>query len=178
LPHRERARARRRWFGCAATLLLCLFWAPAQATEAVPIRADRILVLKSDRVLMLLRHGRVLRVFPIALGPHPNGTKRARGDGRTPEGTYVIDGRLVNSAYHLALHISYPSDAQRAQSIAAHTDPGGDIFIHGLPNWYQGPKNPSRFYKDWTEGCISVGDKAIEEIWRTVADGTPIEIRP
>jgi len=28
------------------------------------------------------------------------------------------------------------------------------------------------------DGCIAVTDEEIEEIWRAVADGTPIEIRP
>ena len=31
---------------------------------------------------------------------------------------------------------------------------------------------------DWTAGCIAVTDKQIEEIYRAVPDGTPIEIRP
>ena len=123
---------------------------------------------------MLLRGGVVLRSYPIALGSNPFGPKRVRGDGRTPEGIYVIDGRHTHSPYRLALHISYPSAADRAHSRA---DPGGDIFIHGLPAWY-GPRDPDRFYKDWTQGCISVGNTAIEEIWSAVDNGTPIEIRP
>ena len=31
---------------------------------------------------------------------------------------------------------------------------------------------------DWTNGCIAVTDREIEEIWRAVPNGTPIEIRP
>jgi len=30
---------------------------------------------------------------------------------------------------------------------------------------------------DWTDGCIAVTDKEIEQIWQAVPDGTPIEIR-
>lgn len=151
---------------------------PALAAHASLGKADRIVVLKSERKLLLMRHGAVLRSYPIALGPHSRGPKRATGDGRTPEGVYLIDGRHPHSPYHLALHISYPDAADRAYATAAHVDPGGDIFIHGLPAWYGGPKDPNRFYKDWTEGCISVGDTAIEQIWAAVDDGTPIEIRP
>jgi len=32
--------------------------------------------------------------------------------------------------------------------------------------------------KDWTDGCIAVTDQEIEEIWRLVDNGTPVEIRP
>ena len=156
--------------------------AMAKATPAaftVPrLKADRILVLKSARKLELLKDGAVLKTFPIALGGNPIGPKRAGGDGKTPEGVYYIDGRQPHSRYHLALHISYPNAVDRAAAAAVHRDPGGDIEIHGLPAWYEGPLDPVRFYKDWTHGCVSVGDRAIEEIYRAVDIGTPIEIRP
>jgi len=164
----------------AAALLFIGAGLPTSAAFAAHqsgVKADRILVLKSERKLLLLRGEKVLRSYPIALGPHPHGTKQVIGDGRTPEGVYTIDARHAHSPYHLALHISYPSEADRALAVAAHDDPGGDIFIHGLPAWY-GRNDPVRFYKDWTKGCISVGNTAIEEIWAAVDDGTPIEIRP
>lgn len=156
--------------------------ATAKATQAAftmpALKADRILVLKSARKLQLLKDGVVLKTYPIALGANPVGPKRAGGDGKTPEGVYTIDGFQPHSHYHLALHISYPNETDRAQAEAAHRDPGGDIEIHGLPAWYDGPLNPARFDKDWTHGCVSVGDRAIEEIYSAVTVGTPIEIRP
>jgi murein L,D-transpeptidase YafK len=142
-----------------------------------PLKADRIVVLKSRRVLELLRNGAVVKTYPIALGEHPRGAKRSVGDGRTPEGTYYIDARQPHSHYYLALHVSYPNAADKAQAVSAGRDPGGNIMIHGLPAWYRGPE-PERFYKDWTDGCVSVGDAAIEEIYAAVEVGTPIEIRP
>jgi murein L,D-transpeptidase YafK len=150
---------------------------PAAFTVTAP-KADKIVVLKSARKLQLLKGGVVLKTYPIALGGNPIGPKRVGGDGKTPEGSYTIDGFQPHSRYHLALHISYPNEADRAQAEAAHRDPGGDIEIHGLPDWYRGPLNPVRFDKDWTHGCVSVGDRAIEEIYRAVSLGTPIEIRP
>ena len=156
--------------------------ATAKATPAaftMPLlKADRIVVLKSARKLQLLKNGVVLKTYPIALGGNPVGPKRVGGDGRTPEGVYTIDARQPHSQYHLALHISYPNATDRAQAVAAHRDPGGDIEIHGLPAWYQGPLDPDRFDKDWTHGCVSVGDHAIEEIYAAVEIGTLIEIRP
>ncbi|HEY1506686.1 MAG TPA: L,D-transpeptidase family protein [Stellaceae bacterium] len=156
--------------------------ATAKATPAAfaisPLKADRILVLKSARKLELLKGGVVLKTYPIALGVNPIGPKRNAGDGKTPEGLYTIDGRQPHSHYHLALHISYPNAADSAQAANGHRDPGGDIEIHGLPGWYEGPLNPVQFDKDWTHGCVSVGDQAIEEIYAAVDIGTPIEIRP
>lgn len=169
--------SRRRLAALVLVLLVgAVATAPMAAAQPLP-KADRILVLKAKRRLLLLRDGVVLKSYPIALGPHPRGRKRWEGDGRTPEGLYVIDGRLAQTPYHLALHISYPSEADRARARAAGRDPGGEIMIHGMPDRF-GHTNPVRFFRDWTEGCIAVGNIAIEEIWNAVDDGTPIEIRP
>lgn len=140
-------------------------------------KADRILVLKAKRELRLLRGNVVLKSYPIALGWHPKGPKRRQGDGRTPEGYYFIDGRLTRTPYHLALHISYPGELDRARADRARRRPGGDIFIHGMPARF-GHTDPVRFFHDWTNGCIAVGNIAIEEIWNAVDDGTVVEIKP
>ncbi|HEX7966650.1 MAG TPA: L,D-transpeptidase family protein [Stellaceae bacterium] len=140
-------------------------------------KADRILVLKAQRQLQLLRGDTLLKSYPIALGPHPVGPKRRQGDGRTPEGVYTIDGRTRHTAYRLALHISYPNAKDRARAHAAHASPGDNILIHGMPARF-GRTDPVRFFKNWTNGCIAVGNIAIEEIWDAVDEGTPIEIRP
>jgi murein L,D-transpeptidase YafK len=175
---REGSRIRRTCRPVAAILFVLLALAASGASRADELgKADRVLVLKGRRELQLLRGDVILRSYPIALGRHPNGPKRRRGDGRTPEGVYVIDRRLDHSAYHLALHISYPNEADRASAHAAHVAPGSGIWIHGMPARF-GRTDPGRFFRDWTKGCISVGNVAIEEIWDAVDDGTVIEIRP
>ena len=58
-----------------------------------------------------------------------------------------------------------------------HASPGGDIYVHGLPNGYRAIGKAHRL-RDWTDGCIAVTDEEMDEIWRAVPDGTPIEIRP
>jgi murein L,D-transpeptidase YafK len=49
-------------------------------------------------------------------------------------------------------------------------------MIHGMPSWFG--RDDLQFAADWTNGCIAVSNSAIEEIWRSVDDGTAIEIRP
>jgi len=157
----------------SATLAL-----PSPTLAEPPIgKADRILVLKAKRELQLLRGDAVLKTYPIALGRHPVGPKRRENDGRTPEGTYFIDGRISQTPYRLALHISYPDEGDRDRARAAGVMPGKDIVVHGMPAEF-GRTDPVRFFVDWTDGCIAVGNIAIEEIWDAVDDGTPIEIRP
>ena len=136
---------------------------------------DGIVVEKSQRRMDLMSGDRVVRSYEIALGSTPEGHKQQEGDGKTPEGRYIIEGRNSSSAFHLSLKISYPDASDRAAAAARNVPPGGDIFIHGAPNWWLLPGQPPG---DWTRGCIAVTKAEIEEIWRLVPDGTPVEIRP
>ena len=127
--------------------------------------------------MLLISGSTVLRSYRVALGFDPVGHKVQEGDGRTPEGRYVIERRNPKSAYHLSLRISYPGPEDLARAVELGVDPGGDIFIHGLPNGV-GAADRGHPERDWTRGCIAVTDAEIEEIWALVADGTAIEIHP
>lgn len=135
------------------------------------IRADQIVVYKARREMLLLLGQSVLRVYRIALGREPVGHKEREGDGRTPEGLYTIDWRNPKSRYYLSLRISYPNAADRARAADLGVEPGGDIMIHGL-------KDGQIREGDWTQGCIAVTDKEMEEIWGLVPEGIPIRIEP
>ena len=150
---------------------LCLGLAAVAAQAHETEQADKVLVDKGDRQLYLLRGGEVWKSYPIGLGFAPDGDKQWEGDGRTPEGDYVLDWRNPNSRFYLSIHISYPDAGERARARARDADPGGAIFIHGN-HGLSGRK------RDWTLGCIAVTDAAMDEIWAAVPDGTPITIRP
>jgi murein L,D-transpeptidase YafK len=145
--------------------------------RAEAFKADKVVIHKSRRVMELMRGGTVLESFRIELGKHPTGPKMKNGDGRTPEGFYIVDGRNSHSAYHLSLHISYPNEIDRISSAQAGVKAGGEIYIHGMPPEF-GHADPIGYFKDWTDGCIAVGNKAIERVWAAVDVGTPVEIRP
>ncbi|HNX49173.1 MAG TPA: L,D-transpeptidase family protein [Thermoanaerobaculaceae bacterium] len=81
------------------------------------------------------------------------GPKRRRGDRQIPEGFYRIDGFNGASRYHLSLHIDYPNRADRFFAHERH--PGNNIFIHG---------------NELTNGCIPIGDHAIEQLYVAVLD--------
>lgn len=135
----------------------------------------QIYVFKGERKLHLLSGNKTLESFEIDLGFAPVGDKRVEGDGKTPEGTYLIDRRNPNSNFHLSVGISYPNAVDRAEAQALGQRPGGDIFIHGRgEGWIKGGKRKG----DWTAGCISVSDREIERIYAMVREGTPITIFP
>ena len=138
---------------------------------------DRILIEKSARRLMLISQGEVLKTYKIALGGNPIGPKERQGDNKTPEGTYVIDGRNRDSRFYLSLHISYPNERDKNRAKELGVSPGGDIMIHGIKNgssWV----GDAHAKVDWTNGCIAVTNEEIEEIARLTPNGTMVEIRP
>jgi murein L,D-transpeptidase YafK len=146
-------------------------------TYATLNKADKVIVIKSKRVLMLMRQSEIFKTYKIALGKQPNGHKIKAGDKRTPEGIYKLDSRNSDSKFHMAIHISYPNELDVTNAHRLGVSPGGDIMIHGLPQNFARLGKLHRL-SDWTNGCIAVTNSEIEEIWQLVPDGTPIEIRP
>lgn len=132
----------------------------------------KVVVQKGARKMQMFHNDQVIKTDKISLGFAAEGHKQFEGDGKTPEGAYVIDRRNPNSRYHLSIGISYPNPADIAFAQSQGKKPGGEIFIHGKTG--DGGKNKG----DWTFGCIAVPDKQMEEIYAMVRDGTPIHILP
>jgi murein L,D-transpeptidase YafK len=138
---------------------------------------DSIVVDKSARKLSVLANSKTLKSYRVALGRNPIGAKEQEGDNKTPEGVYTIDSRNPQSNFHLALHISYPSDADKARAAEHGVNAGFDIMIHGIQNG-RGWIGAFHRWNDWTAGCIALTDEEMEELWRVTPDGTAVEIRP
>jgi murein L,D-transpeptidase YafK len=68
---------------------------------------------------------KVLETFEVELGFEPLGHKAEEGDGRTPEGDYIVDRRNPNSEFYLSIGIDYPNEADIAAAEEAGVDPGG-----------------------------------------------------
>lgn len=145
---------------------------------------DRIVVSKKSRELYLISQGRVYKTYKVAFGfGFYDGNKVKMGDGRTPEGIYRVELKNAQSAYRKALRVSYPNDRDKAFAKASGVNPGGDIMIHGFP--VADNKELQRYalsqthpQLNWTQGCVAVTDKEIEEIFALVAVNTTIEICP
>lgn len=138
---------------------------------------DRIEVYKSKRKMNVYSGGILLKTYKIALGKNPVGHKEIEGDCKTPEGTYTIDGKNPESAFHKNLGVSYPNKKDLEHAAALGKSAGGDIKIHGLRNG-RGYRAKFHRWKDWTAGCIAVTDYEIDELYQSVKVGAEIEIFP
>ncbi len=148
-----------------------------QSPTATMPTADRVVVYKGERKMLLMRGNSILRTYKISLGLNPIGHKERSGDFRTPEGTYRLTRRNPRSDFFLSIQVSYPNDADLKKARRNGWDSGGSIMIHGLPNQL---KHTPAYYanSDWTDGCIAVSNSDMLEIWLLTADNAPIEILP
>jgi murein L,D-transpeptidase YafK len=148
----------------------------------------RLVVLKSARVLRILRDGVPMREFPVALGANAAADKAVEGDQATPVGDFSVCAKNPRSKFHLSLCLDYPNAEDAARGLAAglidvrehdlivaavaagtvppqHTRLGGEIYIHGGGS-----------ARDWTRGCIALDDAAMREVYELAVVGTPVRI--
>ncbi len=156
-----------------AVIMLFLGW-PVQAAEP-PV--DAVLVIKNERKLFLLANGTAVREYSVVFGANPEGHKQQKGDERTPEGKYLLDYKKSDSAFYKAIHISYPNERDKKRAKKKGVDPGGFIMIHGQKNGIGWLSWISQSF-NWTDGCIAVTNSEMDEIFRRVKVGIPVEIRP
>ena len=154
-------------------IVILLFLGTAHSEQT----ADLVVVEKSKSRLYLMREGEAFASFRVAFGSNPKGHKQEQGDGRTPEGRYILDYKNSGSAYYKSIHISYPNAKDRKEARNLGVDPGGDIMIHGQKNGY-GRLSILVQRFNWTNGCIALSDRDMDTVWNAVKPGTPIEIRP
>lgn len=148
--------------------------------EQTPI--NEVKVYKAKRQVKLMHNQQEIRTYPMRLGFDPIGHKVKEGDGKTPEGQYILDWRNPKSAFYKSLHINYPNAEDQATAKQLGVSAGGDVMIHGSATISQIEKLPSLMTylprNDWTWGCVAVRNVDMDEIWKLVDDGTVITIYP
>jgi murein L,D-transpeptidase YafK len=140
-------------------------------------KADMVLVVKSQSKLYLIKNNKVFREYRVAFGANPKGPKHQEGDERTPEGRYILDYKKADSAFYKAIHISYPNAEDKKRAKKLGINPGGLIMIHGQKNGFGWFSWITQHF-NWTDGCIALSNRAMDEIWESVDVGTPIKIEP
>jgi len=169
--------------------------------EKEPVRIDyltaltdivnpEIYVYKEKRRLYVIQSNVMVRDYPIGLGFHPVGDKEIEGDGRTPEGDFLICRKVPVGRFNNALVLNYPDrkHAERALFVGIlsplefreiltalerkamppwSAKLGGQLYIH-----------PGGAYKDWTQGSIALYNSDMDELCKIASTGTQVHIRP
>jgi murein L,D-transpeptidase YafK len=140
-------------------------------------KADRVVVLKSEKSINLYKGEHLLRIYPVVFGGNRVGHKQQEGDKRTPEGKYILDFKKADSAFYKAIHISYPNEQDIENAKKRGVSPGSSIMVHGQKNGFGWASFLTQYF-NWTNGCIALSNKNMDSVWELVDTGTPIEIRP
>jgi murein L,D-transpeptidase YafK len=158
--------------------------AAAPAAPAPPAPFE-IVVRKAAHTLSLYQGARLLKVYPVVFGKDPVGPKLYQGDHRTPEGVYHIVEKYHHPYWSRFMMLDYPT-AQDATVYAwarrrgvlpgrgrAVRGIGGAIGIHGTED-----ESLNRRGINWTEGCISMSNHDVDELYALVPLGTRVVIGP
>lgn len=147
----------------------------------VNAQLTRIEIHKSKYQLKLFQQNKLLKTYPVVLGPDPVNDKQREGDGATPEGTFHLRDKYAHAKWSYFLWIDYPTteswkrfnERKAAGKIPANATIGGEIGIHGVP---AGRDDLITQGQNWTLGCISLSNAHITELYSAVQVGTEVKI--
>jgi murein L,D-transpeptidase YafK len=172
------SKSRKFWITIFASLIGITVYANKTTEKLNPtVSIDKIVVLKSKRILLVYAQNQVVKTYKIALGRQPVGKKEIEGDKKTPEGNYTIWKKGPHAKYHKYLFISYPNKSDVINAHKKNKKPGGLIYIHGLNKRYA-KVGKLHTLSNWTLGCIAVTNDEIDELYKLIKVGTKIEIKP
>ncbi|MES2703402.1 MAG: L,D-transpeptidase family protein [Bacteroidota bacterium] len=155
----------------------------------VPINPDTmikdsvmVVVNKSKFNVEVFYRRKKIRVYKAVFGPKPLVDKCMEGDRCTPEGSYRIRSKNPASKYYKCLLIDYPNDSSTVRfkrmknegKVPAAARIGGDVGIHGI---WKGGDDMIEMGIGWTDGCIAIKNKDIDDLYPLVAVGTRVYIK-
>ncbi len=141
-----------------------------------------IFISKSNYMLQVRYRGKIIRTYKAVFGPNPLQNKLVEGDRNTPEGVFRIANKNPASKYDKFMGLNYPNDSalvrfnklKASGAIPPSSQPGGNVGIHGI---WQGGDDMIQLGIGWTDGCIALKNKDIEELFSLVTVGTKVVIR-
>lgn len=154
--------------------ILFLTFFTVNCAKAGSYNVDEVRVYKTKHRMEMLFEGKITKVYSVMLGRGGIEPKIQEGDKLVPEGKYILDYKNPHSKFNRSIHISYPNkdDVERAKKLGVK--PGGDIMIHGMPEFLF--DDISFPMLDWTAGCVAVSNGEILEIWDNLEVPMPITI--
>jgi len=166
------------------SIAVCLFFCftSFHYKNSIPKGTYLLLVEKSKYELSVYDDQGWLATYPVVFGNKDQGDKMVAGDRKTPEGSFKIVSKRVHEKWDRFMLLDYPNadsyykfNKRKNEGLIPKTASiGGGIGIHGT--WPREGYAIDR-YDNWTEGCISMRNEDVEELYKMIPIGTPILIR-
>jgi lipoprotein-anchoring transpeptidase ErfK/SrfK len=156
--------------------------AKRSSEKTMPVAPIRIVIDKSSYELYVYDKQGWFATYPVVFGNNTLDDKKMEGDRNTPEGSFKIANKRVHEKWDRYMGLDYPTaeslekfkERKQRGEVPANASPGGGIGIHGT--WPHEDYVIDR-YKNWTNGCISLKNEDIEDLYSYVPVGTPVTIR-
>lgn len=150
--------------------------------KTMPVAPVRIVVDKSSYELYVYDKLGWFATYPVVFGNNSLDDKKMEGDRNTPEGNFKIANKRLHEKWDRFMGLDYPTkeslakfkERKRRGEVPANASPGGGVGIHGT--WPHEDFVIDR-YKNWTNGCISLKNEDVEDLYSYVPVGTPVTIR-
>jgi lipoprotein-anchoring transpeptidase ErfK/SrfK len=154
----------------------------ARKTGALPRSPVKIVVDKSSYELYVYDADGWYATYPVVFGNNTLDDKKMEGDRNTPEGNFRIVNKRVHDKWDRYMGLDYPTqesiarfkERKRKGEIPSSATPGAGIGIHGT---FPHDDYIIDRYKNWTNGCVSLKNTDIEDLYSYVPIGTPVTIR-
>lgn len=154
----------------------------SRSSSTGPIGTVSIVIDKSDYELSVYDDKGWYATYPVVFGNNTLGDKKMEGDKNTPEGVFHIASKRVHEKWCRFMALDYPTQESRTKfndrkqrgEIPANASIGGGIGIHGV--WPHEDFVIDR-YKNWTEGCISMKNEDVMDLYQYTTAGTKVTIR-
>ena len=159
----------------------------------------QLIVYKNNKELTLKKANNIIKKYHIATGKGGKGTKRKRGDSKTPLGVYRISKFSKSNRFYYFIQLDYPNliDAwygfknevidsfdfkrianayKKRESPPQDTNLGGQIGIHGIGKTTT-KKLAIHEELNWTDGCIALTNDDINDLMKFIKIGTTVVIK-
>ena len=150
--------------------------------EILPVGTVYLIIDKSDYELNVYDDKGWFATYPVVFGNNSLDDKKMEGDRCTPEGNFHIISKKIHNKWDRFIALDYPTkesyekfrERKSRGEIPAGARIGGGVGIHGT--WPNDDYIIDR-YKNWTNGCISMKNKDVEDLYSYLPVGTSVTIR-
>ena len=149
--------------------------------EGIPKGELLLKIDKSAYTFSVYHDDSLLISYPCVFGFNETDDKRQEGDGCTPEGNFGIRSKYPHKSWNYFIWVDYPTKeswnkfnkSKADGDIPSSATVGGEIGIHGVP---EGSDSMIDNKTNWTLGCISLKNKDVEDVYKSVNSETKIVI--
>jgi lipoprotein-anchoring transpeptidase ErfK/SrfK len=148
----------------------------------LPVGTIYIIIDKSDYELNVYDDRGWFATYPVVFGNNTLDDKKMEGDRCTPEGVFHVVSKKAHDKWDRFMALDYPTKEsyekfrlrKMSGEIPANARIGGGVGIHGT--WPHDDYIIDR-YKNWTNGCISMKNGDVEDLFSYLPVGTKVTIR-